>query len=132
MPFGSEDLDAVYEGFVKTAIEEDCRLQCVRGDDMWGSNVVIQDVVSAIASSAVVIAELTEQNFNVGYEVGIAHERRKPVLLLAQSIDDVPFDLRHRRVLRYDYTPRGCSLLRKRVAEHVKQMLAESSSDNHG
>jgi len=45
------------------------------------------------------------------------------VLLLAQSMDDVPFDLRHRRVLLYEYSPRGCKRLEKTLREHLLAML---------
>ena len=83
---------------------DDCKLDCTRGDDIFGLNVVMDDVRAAIATADLVIAYLSGQNPNVFYEVGIAHTLGKPVLLLSQAIEDVPFDLRHRRVLPYEYT----------------------------
>lgn len=124
MPFGPEDLQIVYDDFVKPTIEK-CGLACIRGDDMFGSNVIMEDVRTAINESRIIIADLTGKNANVFYEVGIAHGTGKSVLLLAQSVEDVPFDLRHRRVLVYDYTPRGCKLLERRLEEHVLGMLAD-------
>ena len=69
--------------------------------------------------------DISIENANVFYEVGICHTLDKPVLLLAQSMDDVPFDLRHRRVLLYEYSPRGCRRLEKEVAEHLQAMVAK-------
>ena len=126
MPFGRADLQVVYNDFVKPVLESRCALSCIRGDDIFGSNVVMDDVRAAIASADIVIADLTEKNANVFYEVGISHALDKPVLLLAQSLDDVPFDLRHRRVLLYEYTPQGCKHLEVAVVEHVLDMLARS------
>jgi hypothetical protein len=123
MAFGPDDLQVVCEDFVKPVVENSCDLECVRGDDMFGSAVVMDDVLSAIRASTVVIADLTGRNANVFYEVGIAHAIDKPVLLMAQSLDDVPFDLRHRRVLIYDYTPRGCKRLETQIEQHIKDML---------
>ncbi len=77
-------------------------------------------------SPDLVIADLSGQNPNVFYEVGIAHTLGKPVLLLSQSIEDVPFDLRHRRVLPYEYTPIGCKRLVARLREHVLAMLGHA------
>jgi hypothetical protein len=122
MPFNLEDLQIVYEDFVKPTIDK-CGLECIRGDDMFGSNVIMEDVRTAINQSRIIIADLTRKNANVFYEVGVAHGMGKPVLLLAQSIEDVPFDLRHRRALVYDYTPRGCKLLEKRLEEQVLGMI---------
>ena len=125
MPFSSIELTDIYEYFVKPSLESGCDLHCERGDDVYGSNVIMEDIRHAIASSRVVIADLTGRNPNVFYEVGIAHTLDKEVLLLAQSMEDVPFDLRHRRVLVYENTPKGCKLLEKRVAENINAMLSK-------
>ena len=121
MPFGLEDLQVVYEDYVKPTIEGQCYLRCIRGDDMFGSEVIMDDIIAAISNAEIVVADLTGQNANVFYEVGIAHVG-KPVLLLAQSVDDVPFDLRHRRVLIYDYSPHGCKRLEQRLKDHILDM----------
>jgi hypothetical protein len=107
MPFSSDELNIVYEDFVHPAIESECGLRCERGDDLFGSDVIMDNIQRNIERARLVIADLTGRNANVFYEVGIAHTLKKPVLLLAQSISDVPFDLRHRRVLLYEYSPRG-------------------------
>jgi len=57
--------------------------------------------------------------------VQAAVELFKSVLLLAQSIDDVPFDLRHRRVLLYEYSPRGCKRLEGALKENMNAVLRE-------
>ncbi len=36
------------------------------------------------------------------YELGLAHARGKPAVLLSQTLDDVPFDLRNLRIVIYD------------------------------
>ena len=41
------------------------------------------------------LAELTDKNANVFYELGLAHAARKPVVFTAAQVEDVPFDLRH-------------------------------------
>ena len=75
------------------------------------------------------LADLTGKNANVFYEVGICHALDKPVLLMAQSMDDVPFDLRHRRVLIYEYTPRGVKRLEKALTDHLKAMLQKTGPE---
>lgn len=123
MPFGNDDLNVVYEYFVKPILVDTCHLRCERGDDVFGSNVIMDDIRESINRARLIIADLTGRNANVFYEVGIAHTLNKSVLLLAQSIEDVPFDLRHRRVLLYDYSPKGCKKLEKDLHDNVEAML---------
>lgn len=123
MPFGNENLQIVFEDFVRPVIEEKCDLDCERGDDVFGSSIIMDDIRNSIDRADIVVADLTGKNANVFYEVGICHTVDKPVLLMAQSIEDVPFDLRHRRVLLYEYSPRGCKKLEKALQENLLAML---------
>lgn len=125
MPFGDSDLQIVYEDFVKPTLAENCDLECQRGDDVFGSNVIMDDILKSIRSADVILADLTRKNANVFYEVGICHALGKPVVLLAQSVDDVPFDLRHRRVLLYEYSPRGCKRLEGNLKNNMNAVLKE-------
>jgi nucleoside 2-deoxyribosyltransferase len=123
MPFSVPELGIVYEDFVKPTIEQRCNLRVERGDDELGSNVVMEDITKSIRRARLIVADLTGRNANVFYEVGIAHALNKPVLLMTQSIDDVPFDLRHRRALVYEYSPRGCKRLETSLYENVQSIL---------
>lgn len=123
MPFGDEDLEIVYDDFVRPVLERDCHLVCERGDEVFGSKVIMEDIRSSIDEADVIVADLTRKNANVFYEVGICHTLGKPVLLMAQSIDHVPFDLRHRRVLLYDYSPRGCKRLEKALKDNMMAVV---------
>lgn len=44
-------------------------------------------------------------------------------------MEDVPLDLRHRRVLLYTYTPRGCKKLECELRAHIQSMLAKLGAD---
>lgn len=129
MPFSVESLNIVYEDFVKPTLVDRCQLRPVRGDDVFGSNVVMDDITTNIRKARLIIADLTGRNPNVFYEVGIAHALNKQVLLMTQSIDDVPFDLRHRRALVYEYSPRGCKKLEKDLYDNVENMLESGHED---
>jgi hypothetical protein len=127
MPFSIESLNIVYEDFIRPTLEDRCHLRSERGDDVFGSNVIMDDITKSIRRARLIIADLTGRNPNVFYEVGIAHALNKQVLLMTQSIDDVPFDLRHRRALVYEYSPRGCKKLEQALYENVQNMLENRS-----
>jgi hypothetical protein len=98
MPFDA-GFQPVYQ-----ALRELCgqlRRRCIRADDIWENDVVMQDVVSLIDRSRVVIADCSGRNPNVFYEIGIAHTLGRDVLMITQAEADVPFDLRHLRFVQY-------------------------------
>ena len=97
---------------------------------MFDSSVIVDNVLAEIRRAKVVIADLTGRNPDVFYEVGIAHALGTPVLLITQSIDNLPFDLRNHRVLVYDYSPHGCRVLERQLEEHLKQMLKAVATPN--
>lgn len=74
---------------------------CSRADDMWLHPAIMQTIVSIICRSDIVIVDCSGKNPNVFYEAGIAHTLGKDVILIAQNINDVPFDLRALSILLY-------------------------------
>lgn len=105
MPFDAQ-LKPVYEDHIAGSARK-LGLRVARGDDFFTSHSVMSDIWTAIMSAKVIIADCTGRNPNVFYEIGLAHAVGKPVILITQKEDDVPFDIRHLRYIRYDYTPRG-------------------------
>jgi hypothetical protein len=62
----------------------------------------------------------TERNPNVYYELGIAHSFDKPTILIAQKIEDVPFDIQSKRILIY----KKVEELRAPLTESLLQTVA--------
>jgi hypothetical protein len=100
MPF-AEPFETYYKKIIKPAVDDN-ELYAVRGDSLFRSTHIMDDIWSAITDSTLVIAELTGKNPNVYYELGLSHAMRKPAILISSNIEDVPFDLRPLRVLIYD------------------------------
>ena len=115
MPF-KQDLRAVFDDHIKVAVER-AGLTCARADDLFGAESIIREIWSFIRHARVVIADCTGRNPNVFYEIGIAHTIGLPVILITQNLDDVPFDLRHERVIVYAYTPPGVKALEHALGE---------------
>lgn len=97
MPFAG--FGAVYAAIQNAALANG--MTCNRADDIWENATIIQDIVDLIDRSAIVVCDCTSRNPNVFYEIGIAHTLGKEVILITQSADDIPFDLRHLRYIRY-------------------------------
>jgi hypothetical protein len=119
MPFAAP-LGNYYEKVYKPAIEK-AGLKPVRADaEIFGTGKIMDQVWSGINAAKVLVAEMTTRNPNVFYELGLAHALKKPVVLISSNEGDVPFDLKHIRVIYYDVTDPfwGTKLLDK-VAENI-------------
>lgn len=80
----------------------------------------MKDVLKSISLADYLIADLTGRNPNVYYELGIAHALMKKVVLLAQDLQDIPFDLKHQRILEYSDTVAGAAKLRTDVKRYLR------------
>ena len=118
MPFRDE-LAPVYNDHIQPVCKR-LSLECKRADDIFGSSQIIDDVWELIVNSETIIADCTDRNPNVFYELGIAHTLGKRVVLITQSSDDIPFDIRHIRYINYDFTPRGMATFEKSLEMFIR------------
>lgn len=93
---------------------------CYRADDLWNNSTIIQDIFELIYCSLVVIVDFSGRNQNVFYEAGIAHTLGKNVIPITQSINDIPFDLRHHRALKYLNNSEGLEGLGKGIEKRLE------------
>jgi hypothetical protein len=114
MPFRS-NLQNIYDAVEQ--VVKDCGMRCVRADKIARSDRIGDDIQENIKSARLVIADLTDNNPNVFYEIGLAHGCGKRVILLVQDEGIVPFDLREIRHLAYD--PNDLTSLRNRLVQYV-------------
>lgn len=101
-PFG-EPFDDYYEKVFKPAITK-ADLQPIRGDEVYSTGAIIDDIFNAITNATLILCDATSKNPNVNYELGVAHALQKPAIIITQTVSDVPFDYRHLRVIVYDRT----------------------------
>lgn len=78
-------------------------VQALVADDQYGQEVM-EDVWKGINSAATIIADCGGGNANVFYELGIVHTVGRQTILLAQTEQDIPFDVGQFRHVRYSVT----------------------------
>lgn len=119
MPFDAR-FDPVYEA-LREAVTN-AGLQCHRADDIWEHDHIMDDVIRLIWQARVVVADLSTKNPNVFYETGIAHSLGRDVIQIAQSINDVPFDLRSLRTIVYLPNGEGIMDLKNKVTARLSKL----------
>jgi hypothetical protein len=120
MPFRAE-FEAVYDALKEAA--ERAGFRCRRADDIWENPAIIQDVASLIDHSFIVVCDCTGRNPNVFYEIGIAHTLGREVILITQSEEDIPFDLRYLRYVKYLNNGEGRGALSERLQQRLTDLI---------
>lgn len=120
MPFGA-NFDGVWTAIREAAASGGWR--CQRADNIWVHSAIIDDIVTLIAKSEVVICDLSGRNANVFYETGIAHALGREVILITQSAEDVPFDLRHHRHISYLSNGEGLQDLKTKLSGRLTTLM---------
>ncbi len=128
MPFMSEQRP-VFDDHILAVVRK-LRLKAKRADDFFSVNSIMEDIWSGINAAKVVIADCTGRNPNVFYEIGLAHTLGKPVVLIAQSNEDVPFDLKAIRYIEYQYTPPGMRQFEITLKRTLDDVLKSDSFDS--
>lgn len=136
MPIGDPNLDKdkydlfteIYEDIIIPSVKKtNLDLECIRVDKIRKTGNIIQDIVHYLINSELVIADLTNKNPNVFYELGVRHTFGKQTILISQKMDDVPFDLRPYRTLIYGknhgMTPRTIKEFKSDLEETIKNVF---------
>ena len=92
MPF-AEEFDDVYQ--TTKSVWQGFGLRCLRSDEIFHTReVMCVSICQNIQRARFIVADVTGKDPSVFYELGIAHILGKPVVLITQQLEDVPFDLR--------------------------------------
>ncbi|MBQ3784573.1 MAG: hypothetical protein II838_14230 [Lachnospiraceae bacterium] len=118
MPIRSE-FDIVLNTITKVC--KGLKITAQRADDISRQDIIMANILDGIAKSEIVIVDITGNNPNVFYELGIAHSlrARQSIIIITQD-EDVsrsPFDIRHWSILKYDINSIGTfkANLRKKI-----------------
>lgn len=99
MPF-KEEFFEVYE-MIKMKFSE--KFEFSNAGDEANQHNILKDIIQPIYEADVVIADLTDLNANVMYELGLAHSfNKKTIVITKDDLSQLPFDLKQYRAKDYD------------------------------
>jgi len=120
MPFAPE-FDEIYRQGIKEVWNE-LGFRCLRSDeDIHTHDIMCHAICQNIQRAHFIVADMTGRNPNVFYELGLAHAFGKPVILITQRAEDVPFDLK--AILYIDYGG-DIKKLNQKLTEMAEGLLA--------
>lgn len=87
-----------YEIFLKPIIEE-CGLEAYRSKAMRGN--LVKEIIQNLKNSLVVVADLTDNNPNVFFELGTRQTLRYGTVTIIEDGHNIPFDVSTKGTLKY-------------------------------
>jgi len=138
MPFGDLRVDpqfaarqdSIYSKWIKPTVESitnprdpDYPFVCHRADRDMRPGEIIVDILEALTTFDIVIADLSGKNPNVFYELGVRHAVSNNTILIADDLSAIPFDLRGLRTIVYSYDPDGMLRLRDSLSQAIVSLL---------
>src|SRR5271155_2904688 len=102
-PTATEDAwDTIYDHVFKPTLEQ-CGYHCTRAEVSMGS--LIASIVEDLIEADLVLADVTDRNANVFYELGVRHALRRETIIVSRGPDHVPSDLKGYWFLTYGIKP---------------------------
>lgn len=127
-----ERSDTIFEHLIRPVVERCGCTPVLRADHIDSAGLITTQIITHLVQDALVVADLTDHNPNVFYELAIRHATRKPVVHLIQQGQSLPFDTAAQRVITFNLSDWGdlkrCS---QALEAQVKSVLADpASADN--
>ena len=113
----------IYDHLIKPTVEGE-GVRCLKSDDIFSTSSVIEDIWANINKAALIIAEISSNNPNVMYELGICHTVGKNVMMITQYPDKIPFNFRHMRCYPYKNDIPGSDELKRNIKSVIKHIKA--------
>jgi len=119
MPF-SQEFNDVWVGGIQAAVKNST-FNAIRVDTIARSANITDDIVESIKNCRITIVDVTGNNPNVMFELGYVMALEKPYVIISQSVDFLPFDIRNIRTIVYSNTWSGIEELKNRLDDFLKE-----------
>ncbi|MGB5919491.1 hypothetical protein [Arcobacter sp.] len=134
-PIGTDNSEVrrATDGLIDTVLEpllneKDFEVIVAHRIDSPGS--ITGQVIEHIINDELVIANLTTLNPNVMYELGVRHATRKPIISLAESGTNLPFDISDERTIFYKNDIAGVFDIKSKLSNMIDEAILDKEPDN--
>lgn len=109
--------DNILDHIIRPALA-DLGFHAQRADDEPKPGIVTEAIIDHILDAELVVADLSGHNPNVFYELGVAHAVARPVVLMIEEGESIPFDVAAIGVVSFvpDYAGREAAIGALRTA----------------
>lgn len=108
------------ERYILSPVAQSQNLKIHRADKLSTPGLITTQIMEYLMNADIVIADITDQNANVFYEMGIRHALRNPIIHIRYSNAPIPFDNSIFRTLSYGFSPEELENCVAQLIEFVK------------
>ena len=116
-------IDGIIDQAIEPALGENYKIEVAHRKYEIGS--INDRVIKSVFEADLVIANLTNTNPNVMYELAIRHSFGKPAIVIAEEGTKLPFDVVDENTLFYCNDPTGANELKQQLIEYEKSINLE-------
>ena len=118
-------IEGIIDAALRPALEDKYDLVVAHRISEPGS--ITKQIITEIYSAKLVVANLTNRNPNVMYELALRHSLGKPVIMIAEKGTPLPSDIVMERTIFYQNDARGVIELRENIAAAEKEIDYEKT-----
>ena len=94
--------DQILKHVIEPATKE-CGYIALRADHISEPGIITSQVIQHVVDDPLVIADLTDRNPNVSYELALRHAIKKPLVQVIKKGESIPFDVAGTRTIHVDH-----------------------------
>lgn len=130
-PIGGEETatrkwaDQTIKHLIRPAVEPH-GLEVIRADQEDRAGIITTHIIQRLVGADLVIADLTQRNPNVFYELAVRHVTRKPLAQIIRAEEEIPFDVQSMRTVKFELNdPDTLQTARSALERQVGAVLEE-------
>jgi hypothetical protein len=133
-PIGDEDSEQrkhanmILKSIIEPVVVE-LGLRAVRADQIDRAGLITKQIFECLARAKVCVADLSFNNPNAFYELGVRHMCKLPTVQMIRKGDRIPFDVAQGRTIKIDMTDvysimESVESAKRELRQHLKAALA--------
>ncbi|NDV42477.1 hypothetical protein [Flagellimonas sediminis] len=134
-PLGKDNSDTrrAADGLINSVIRPlliELDFEVIAPHEIDNPGSITTQIIKHLLNAELVIANLTELNPNVMYELAVRHAKRLPVVSVVQTGTILPFDIATERTIFFNNDMAGVIELKSKLQKMVLEAVQEKEPDN--
>lgn len=113
--------------FLLYPICKELNFECIRADKENNTNSITSDIINHLKNDDLVIADLSEYNPNVFYEVGFRKALGLPIIHIKNKSTTLPFDVHNVRTIDFSFDISEAEYAKEKIILTIKSLNFKST-----